>query len=437
MTKRSAAARCAHCHAPLEVPPGAQQATCSYCGHQTQLRQEPKAPPSVQVTVAAPQVNKLALIIPLIAVALTTIMGAVGFLLMGGQSGATGEAISASVGASSTQAPEVITWQGAPALCSIEGDGTEDVIGLFRRNDDDGKQRIYAGAFRGADLERVWEAGPFGDTDKPTQYTRIACADDTVVVADFRGTVRAYDVSSGEKRWSFSVTDRVDRLCADAATRQVFVEVVDEAHKLVDLGVGRAEDAEHPDFCPPLESRRIQDCGMRGQFRDGYGNAECQYGPRKREWDGLYADYVLVEGETRVLLGYKKPGTRTPMAAGVRDGELSWTREIPRGDLAIADEGSPDLFDLVDGVLYVHYESGDDWHLTAIDAETGDRIWNTLLAEDGRGASPRAMVISGCRIYVWGWWLAVLAKENGAYVGSLGWRSPDRADADVPTCELP
>jgi outer membrane protein assembly factor BamB len=435
---RVSAPRCSNCHAPLQLAPDAREVTCRYCGLRAEVQRDPppaQPSPGPLPVQAAASVSKAVIILPLVAVLLSAGLGLVGFLVMGSgaSGGGTVTRIGATFSARTPATPEVIIWHQGVALCSIDGDGLEDVVGAFRRNEDE-TQKMYVGAFRGADLKRAWEVGPFGTSDDPTQYTRFACADDTVAVADFRGTIRAYELSSGAERWSFSVTDRVDRMCADRASRKLFVEVADGAHKLVDLGVGRAEDAEHPDFCPPLQSRRIRECGMLSQFRDGYNRAECERISRER--NGIYADYALTDGDTRVLIGYKQPGTRIPMAAGVVNDEIAWTRELPSGDLARAKEGSPDLFDLVDGRLIVVYESGTSWRVTALDAASGQRLWDTVISEDGRGITPRTMTITGCRIYLAGWWLGVLDVDSGAIIGSVGWHGPGPTADDVPACTL-
>jgi outer membrane protein assembly factor BamB len=102
--------------------------------------------------------------------------------------------------------------------------------------------------------------------------------------------------------------------------------------------------------------------------------------------------------------------------------EIRWSRSIPAGDPRRAKSDEAKLNDLHDGTFFATYEVREgSRRLIAIDARSGDTLWDVAVPRSQDGSEERAMVVTATRIYIPHWtWLEVMDRSNGTHLGTIG-----------------
>ena len=89
-----------------------------------------------------------------------------------------------------------------------------------------------------------------------------------------------------------------------------------------------------------------------------------------------------IAGDLGVAAGVKHPGTAIPRAAGFDPAtkKIRWDQPLPAVDLSTVRQRGSEWDALAGGRYISSYGTGQDgWHITALDARTGDRLWDTTL----------------------------------------------------------
>jgi hypothetical protein len=324
---------------------------------------------------------------------------------------------------------EHMQWQStvAPMTADVDGDGVEDVIGLYRVVNSV-ESTTHMGAFSGRSWDRLWGTEALASAHSLT----LGRAGRAILVGDDRGLVRIFSLSSGAVQHSVQLSDRAERICAPAGdTRHAWIEVADDAHVLVDLATGQARPASPPEGCAPRESS--SDCTS-WELDDKPARAECL--PRelreRLKVPGMSISYALREGDHVVAMGNKEKGTPISMIAGVEPprgrkaksaGPL-WVRTVNPDGLATSTTSPPRVADIADGVLFVTYSASDTKRRTriaAIDVATGKTRWDVLVPRSESASPPDLMVITSSRLYLPHWtWLDVFEVATGKVLATVG-----------------
>ncbi len=339
---------------------------------------------------------------------------------------------------------ESVSWGlSAPAVLDVDGDGTDDIVGLVK--DDGSDQPTFVMAFDGATFDKLWEQGPYGKWSGAG--LEIVASGTRVVLTAPDGSARILEAKSGKEVASQKLSDAARGLCVDPATSLVHVALADEKHLVVDAAKGSFGAAPLSPHCTErLRPQTYQCASARGP------QSMCLDGSRVKA-SGFRGDYVLREGSTHVVLGRREPGTPLPMIAGgtmspgtpptvdplrkrpLNDFDrerwlqddlgkrltLSWQKSLGTGD---ASQGSRSISkwvaQLEGGVLTVAYPSSNkNWNIARFDAATGAGRWDVALPQIP--SDPNGMLLRGDRIYVWKWThLFVLDAKTGKLVDMIG-----------------
>lgn len=275
---------------------------------------------------------------------------------------------------------------GLPRLATIQG--KEAVIGRLRVRPDD---HLYFAAFAADTGALLYRVGPLGTYSEGYRAAHAAVAGDRLAVSDPEARLRLVDLETGEEKQVLPFSDRIERLCT--ADDRLFARLVDDREFAVDTQSGELSEAKIPGDCSDTATRTL-----------GIPTPDDRKALRKApKVKGFTASNLHVDGEQLVVGGYRDPGTAVPMAIGVdpKSKDVRWKIDVPSIDPLRARERSNQFGDLAGGRYVTVYGEGDKaWHLTAFDADTGARLWDTplrvIFAVDHLGG----VVASDTRVYV-------------------------------------
>jgi hypothetical protein len=429
---RVQALNCPRCNAPLPAPgPGVLALRCEYCGNEVAIKHTVHVPspqplpqprrPIQQRPIPRPAPRRRNVLIALsITVAVMGLMasGAVYSLLRARSGSGPG-------GGGHVPFGEHMQWQDgkAPMIADLNGDGVEDVVGFYRVLDG-GEATTRLGAFSGATWNRLWHTDPLGDAHQ----LALGSAGNAILVGDDRGLVRIFDRSSGVQLHSVQLSDRARRICG-GDEGHAWIEVADEAHVLIDVATGGSRPSPPPAGCAPRETG--SDCSS-WELSDQPARAECMSSELRKRLavPGMTVSYALRQGDHVVGLGYKEKGTSISMIAGLEPprgkGEKQplWVRTVNPDSRATSTTSTPQVADIADGMLFVTYLASDKQRmnrLAAIDAATGNTVWDVPVPRSEHGSGPSLMAISSSRIYLPHWtWLDVFEVATGQHLATVG-----------------
>ena len=267
------------------------------------------------------------------------------------------------------------TVGGPPIAVTIAGD--EALIGRIRAFGDN--SNLFIDAYRARDGERIWRIGPLGTYSQAYRHIHFGVLADRVVVSDSRSQVAIHDLQTGALIRQKALTDRVEYLCvppesADDPPTQVWLSVKDKRHQLLDVGTGDGTEArKKPKWCTP--ERRSDRRAKQGKA----GKRQLKQAPKAK---GFRASRLHIAGDLAVVSGIKSPGTAIPRALGFdpTSKEIRWDQAVPGIEPTSVREKSNEWDGLAGGRYVSTYGSGQDtWHLTALDARSGARLWDVTL----------------------------------------------------------
>jgi len=344
----------------------------------------------------------------------------------------------------------------APVLTAINKDGIEDVFGFFRLWDGRSAWVAHAGAFDGSTLKLLWQSDPIDPQllKQPGVVPLAVVAGHTIVVADTSPTLRVFELASGEKLKTLKLSGSVMEICAapEPAT-SIWVRVAGGGDTMIDLTTDRSDAAPRPKWCvaPAYEDAVVPHATLRSTLKeraiieeigsrkaaevaacvDSFENgvvahAGCRPPVAAGPEDGFVASYELTDGAITVAFGTKGPVDAKPFAVSRTKGS-SWVHAFIQDDTQ-AKPAPPAIADLTLGRLYAVYERVYfDARLAALDAHTGELLWEVPLVgslpgtEPGRGAA-RSLVATATRVYVAraGGGLDIFDATSGKPLGSIG-----------------
>ena len=327
------------------------------------------------------------------------------------------------VGTLVTAAPELLQWDSgsAPYPARINEDAIEDFVGhVTILHPGAGNTQEFIDGFDGATLNRLWAAGPFGDSSD-TRGLAFAVAGARVVVTDSRSIGHILDLTNGHEVGRINLSDRAKSICASPAKSEVWIEVSDEQNVLVDLAAATSKKAPRPAYCGS-DHYSVEDIECHIGLFDR-PEAACKGVDSSFRDPGFRGERALSEGDATVVVGTKSPGSRVPMAVGYdpKGKRVLWQRTIAQGDLAAVKDGLG-LTDLASGVLVSQVElTTGIFDLCALDAKSGSPLWQTEVPHSKDGSSARTLKITPTRVYLPHWtYLDVFDARSGRVIGTIG-----------------
>lgn len=262
---------------------------------------------------------------------------------------------------------------GMPIVVTL--DDAEYVLGRLRVRPDD---QLHIGVFAADGGAERYRVGPFGTYGEAYQATHFAVAEGRLLVTDFRGQLKVYDLASGTSVQDIALTDRASRFCRLEGTgdegAQVYLAQVDRRQFKVDAAAPALKEEKLPKACDAQERRHMRS-----------GDPALSRGDRLRrapKVEGIEVGAVHIDGSLGVARGVKSPGTAYPMAFGFDLGsrEVLWKSPVAVVDQASVRQRDNEQDILVAGRYFATYGEGPEhWHLAAFDAKTGARLWDDKL----------------------------------------------------------
>ena len=369
--------KCAQCGAALPPQQAGGIYRCNYCGHSYE-NAPPPPPPQVQVQInfdpqlvsaiehsraardamravrtGASTGIKIGCIMPFLITALV-----VGIIWM--QRGGTSSLGITGIGG--ITAPRVIWDSFAQPPMPVTVAGKEAILGRVRMDGD----QLHVVAITAADAKIVWSSAALGTYSQGYQSTHFVALKGRVLVSDYQSSVHVLDINTGKEVVATKLTDRVEHMCA-AGPDSVWIGTVDKRGSTMAVATGATHEGVKPAVCEDAWAR------LSSFSRDK---------PTMPKVVGFEGKRVLVDGDLAVAAGVRSPGTAIPMAVGYDPKTLAprWTTQIPVVDASQVRANSSEHEAFSSGKFISIYGVGDkSWHLTAIDAKTGARLWDTVL----------------------------------------------------------
>jgi len=291
-------------------------------------------------------------------------------------------------------------------------DGREHVVGRIRHVP--GDDELQVSVIDSATLKERWRTPKLGPYLQAYRSSPLAAVAGKLLVADYKSVVHIYDLTSGKELKTHSVTDKVSQICPLPEAAKAWIQVVDGQGLLFDVEAFQAERAPRPSHCP-------ENLWMHENAPKPHASV-----PGLPAIPNFSSWRHYEEGNAGVVAGYKHPGTPLPMAAGFLPGskEVRWQRVVPTVDpTTVRDWSQAQAFEALAGGRFftVYGVGGDRWRLIAIDAETGDTLWDIELRDIF--AVDRINSLSATRAHVYvvrTASLEVLKAGTGELVGTVG-----------------
>lgn len=244
---------CQGCGANLDALDSSRIVACGYCGTQNHIKPTvynepppapprppaPQAPPVFQVQYdirppiqkpAGASGSKLGLFIAIGALVPMVIAGAVAFLVLQGTSSdfmvQRGEAGGRALVAESGPARQYRWESGRPFLADLDGDGTQDVIGIIQVM---GQPELAIVAISGANWRVMWET-PIGDRSTMPEQPRlrfVAPQGQPIVLFAMGAAIRAFEGKTGQQKWVANLPDKTAAMALEG--ENLWIRSIDES----------------------------------------------------------------------------------------------------------------------------------------------------------------------------------------------------------------
>ena len=445
-------AKCPNCGASIQVHSHQHWAACSNCGTKSLVAQSGSAPlPPGQRSVSqgppsSERAGSGAGGVIVIALALAVVVGVVVTVVVASSSdkvdrsarpseSRTGTSAAAEPSTTSSADPEGLRRLTSyrvlaaerPLLSDVDGDGMDDLLVQFSATMNGKGQSRYA-AFSGKTGKLVWVTSPLEND----HYTTTA-AGSWLLLADGAGRLYGLHLRDGARAWTTALGAEGKQFCKAPEPNTILVGTADERLLVVDLRTGAQKPAPANATCRPAQtnSRTVPNLSriMRAVQRQNGLNPnelaqldEIHCGSLRVLGDA--GSQVLADACTKllgfepesvepfrideirrfdenawVLLGVRQPGVKVPMIGLARSGRVIWSKEVPDGSPMLAKEGAPRLVQVHGQTLAIGYEQKEHRgsHVTAIAADTGDRLWDVVLPTGGQ--SIQHLLVASGRLY--------------------------------------
>ncbi len=301
---------------------------------------------------------------------------------------------------------------GPPQRFAIKG--REAVLGRMRLGSAD---ELHIVAADSATAKVLWQIGPLGTYSDGYRHTLFQVVDDRVVISDFAGKLHIHDLESGREIQVLPLTDRISALCAGRKADEAAVGLIDQNRWALDVHSLRLSAAPLP-----------AGCGLRPHERERERNVSRRHAPTL---SGLRVTSTLHEGPLAVAAAVKAPGTALPYAVGfdANTRAVKWQVLLPSVDPALVRER---IHDALFGGRYVALYgvgSSSGWHMVALDAASGARLWERPLRALFAIDRVESLLLSEGFIYLdRGHALEIYAAKDGTFIGTLGMQTYKERD---------
>jgi hypothetical protein len=284
----------------------------------------------------------------------------------------------------------------------IDDDEIEDFVGLYRVFGGG----LGVGGFDGRTLGRRWAFALPGSPDEGSSSTHVGVAGGRVLMTDIRAQAHVLDLRTGEEIAVVKLSDRAEQVCARPDGAEFWIRVADGHNVTVSASTAQAAPTAKPAPCPTSFPDQL--CA--------YARAPCV--PATADAPGAKGRWTLGTGKDAVTLGNRSPGTAVPLAFAA--GGRGWLRPL-LDDPALMGSGD-DAADLAGGLFVVAYSVlSQGYHLSALDAATGDRRWDVAIPCCREPSGPRGITATETRVYVPHFtWMDVFELSTGKHVGTVG-----------------
>ncbi len=431
---RLVAAKCPNCGAALRLDPQSQWVTCNYCATssfiQVQGRPAPQHPTGPMIVVDAPRGPNPALVaIPMVAMALCGAGASVWALLSQRRTTPdvavqTGGTTANPRAPASPATPDSVSASDRPLLTDANADGESDAIVLVSRYEN-GATRTRLAACDGRSGGYLWQSEELG---RSAYQLKNAIFEGALLAADDAGRITAYRTGNGARLWSIAVGDKVERFCEATAPGRARIRIQDESFEDVELSTGaRSKVSGKPDCKPANTDERPRELGHPRTWKsevmppeiESYGCGSTRFmgtwnfvledrcGPKLKvdtqRLAGLQPGSIGRHDTGYLIVGYKSPGSRIPMAGFARPGKLVWSSPLPASDPLEFSEGSPTKLALSGDVVVLAYtyRSGSRARATAFQIVSGSRLWDVEL-DKALGGRPEHLAASAQSVFLVG-----------------------------------
>ena len=435
---RLVAAKCPNCGAALRLNPSSQWVTCSYCSTssfiQVQGRPAPAQPPPGPFIVVEPLrgPNPAVIVVPILVALLTCGAGASLWALRSSNGAASTPSVNAPTAETArarntpgASTPYSISASDRPLLTDVNADGAEEAIVLVSRYEE-GASRTRIAACDGRSGDFRWTSEEL--VGRSAYQLKNAIFETALLVADDAGRLTAYRTTDGTKLWSIAVGDKVERYCEATAAGRARLRIQDESFEDVELSTGaRHKVAGKPECKPANADERPRELGHPRTWKsevmpsqiESYGCGSTRFmgtwnfvledrcAPRLKvdteRLAGFQPGSIGRHSDGYLIVGYKSPGSRVPMAGFARPGKLVWSSPLPASDALEFSEGSPSKLAIAGDVVVLSYtyRSGSRARATAFQIGSGNRLWDVELSK-ALGGRPEHLAASAESVFIVG-----------------------------------
>ena len=436
---------CQGCGANLDVLDNQRTFECGYCGITNRItkpaHEQPAAPSPVPQQLAQLQNHLITsqsktrggivgIFVLLITVLPLVVVGIVMFTVFRTTTDSAMNTITAVFGGGSGAGADGrdYSWDSSrPFIDDVNGDGTEDVVGLIRLQ---GSQEVLLMAMSGTDWSTLWEIELGKRSEMPGQTELRYEPKSQLLSFSIGTTMTAYDAKTGAERWISNFSDGIDEVRLDGD--HLWVGTIDKKGSEVSLADGKVtpgeaepsdsavllRDDEGYELIPALDDIDLPDkklgdlrvvqgfCPKHELSRAGNGTHHCAH-PR-----GL-------------VYAVRSKGTQVPFWVGydpVAKTE-SWRVQLTKpGTLETVDSGfgqpRAELFG--DDAVVAFVPEDNNSRIRRISLVDGSTAWEVTLTQT-MGSNVEGMVVASDRVFVtYGASVHVLSLADGAEQAVLG-----------------
>jgi DNA-directed RNA polymerase subunit RPC12/RpoP len=354
-------AQCPTCGAGLALDPSRDWITCTYCSTsvliQRSTQHAPPPPGYGPPTIFVPPPRSTAATLIPIVVILAVIMSAsvAGMIAQRGGIGGSGN----------------VVLMGHPLTGDANGDGSADLVSVGVRVG--GEQHAYY-AFEPHTGQKLWQTEPFGSS---ISGLSAAISMNRLLVAE-RATLHGHDLATGARVFSRPLHEASSHFCEHGGRMTLVTK--DEVMHAIDLTNGG--------LAPLGKAGRAHSEGLPcigvGTFAKPSGFVEVNASDYSSGVAGMSVRTAVRIGSSvdLLLLGYRSPGSRTPMIALWSNDGPKWSTVVPATDPLQAKEGAPEGYAALGDRIVVSYDvpGQKQTRIVCFERQSGRRLWEAVLA---------------------------------------------------------
>lgn len=275
-----------------------------------------------------------------------------------------------------TPAADPPNWKGGPPLVQdVDGDGSDDLIGVRRYVQGD---KMALMAVSGKDAKILWETPSLG-TFNDVYQNRLALAGGIILRGDLDANLLGYAANDGRALWKTAMGEVVDGYCA-GPEGAILVGTADKKWWTVTVATGAKSAAP--------ARKRTDRCGLlQVVTHEDVTNLEILEGAVTVPEMSVRQVLAHGSGAPNIAVGYKHPGTAVALLAGISGKTVAWKVEVPASDPLRSKLWGVDhvALDPTHVAVYYEYQSAPS-HVTLFDRATGTRVWDVVVPKPQHGS---------------------------------------------------